>query len=206
MSVPLAWDNVLIEYVKTVMNELGLDTFFETGTYQGQTSLYFANQGYNVITVEIDKNTYLNNLEKFKEKNIKSFNMSSEILLAFYVALVDASKTFFYLDAHGCSARQNDSHGPLQLELTYLFKLPRFIILIHDVTWRKDDSCPYKVNTANYAPEVQEDFEKTFLPDGIDVIYPIYKYSGCAYTILSKGYNVIKRNGFTYDKTGDSDK
>lgn len=35
MSTPLAWDNVLIEYVKTVMDELGLDTFFETGTVKG---------------------------------------------------------------------------------------------------------------------------------------------------------------------------
>ena len=199
MSTPLAWDNVLIEYVKTVMDELGLDTFFETGTYQGQTSLYFANRDYKVITVEIDKNTYLNNLEKFKGKNIKSFNMSSDVLLFFYASLADASKTFFYLDAHGHGYATPERQGPLKEELECLFTLPKFIVLVHDAQ-KGIGSGLYRLAARNAAPECQRDFDRVVLPKDIEVISPIYDAEGPAYVLLNKGHKLVASKNFSFDK------
>lgn len=202
MSAPFMWDGPLITYFKSIMDKLGLDTVFETGTYRGDTAHWLYRQGYKVITVEINKPQYEQNMTKFKDTTIKAINAPSESVLPTYIMEYDTTKTLFYLDAHAHGYEKAGRYGPLADELKYLFTLPKFIALIHDVNWDVKGT-KYRIDLNHYSIELQGDFDRIKLPRDVDITVPTYDGYGCAYLFISRGYDLVDDPNFYHDRVTD---
>lgn len=188
---PSAWDDIQIEYVKKLIDELGIKNFFETGTYKGNTSLYFWRRGLKVYTAEISKKFFNECVELFKGTNIEAVNVRSiQYLKQFLEKSIE--NTLFYLDAHWGDI-------PLKAELSELLKLDRFVIIVHDVQIPNQPQFSFDI-------DVSSSFLHTPLPEGTAIVFPKYHTQNknwpsylTGYFILSKGYSLIRDDRFTSD-------
>lgn len=188
---PSAWDDVQIEYVHRIIDELGIKNFLETGTFQGNTSLYFWRHGLKVYTVEISRESFLECVERFKGTDIEAVNMDSVEYLKEFLKR-GREDTLYYLDAHW-------GHLPLRDELSLILKLPHFIIIVHDVQVPNQPQFSFQ-------NDVNERFVHTPLPEGTTRIFPRYNTPNrywpgylVGYCILSRGYPLIKDDRFTFE-------
>lgn len=197
MSIPYLWDDYQAEYILKLMDNLGLITLFETGTYFGQTSLYFHDKGFNVYTVEIDDDKYKSAIPLLMKKRIHTYHSDSIPVLKAYLDSFGTDDTLFFLDAHGHGHGRGGEHGPLAEELNLLFTQPKFIAVVHDVVWHP------KMFPGGSSHLIQEDFNNATIPQGINMIYTNYPISNkCAsYVIMSRGYDLVKDDKFLYEVT-----
>jgi hypothetical protein len=109
-----------------LLNEkLNYNTFIETGTYQGETTIWASNYFEKVITIEASEEIYAKlNFSKFA--NITSlFGNSSELLHH----IIEQS-SIFYLDAHNSGGATFNSYPLLkELDLINNSKLNHVIIV-----------------------------------------------------------------------------
>lgn len=124
-------DTLIQAEIKKLINDFGIKTIIETGTYQGDTTLDFATMVSKVFTIEVNQTYFNTNLKKFINKhNIKSIRGSSppiiEQIIKGNFGAVDVP-ILFYLDAHW------HAYNPLLDELKMIHHLKlKPVIAIHD--------------------------------------------------------------------------
>lgn len=113
----------------TLRDAFKIDTVIETGTYEGDTTLFLYKNFKNVYTIEMHEQNYNFALNRFNSLNVKPnliFGKSEEVLKDLIINNKITDKTIFFLDAHwwGC---------PLQQELDIIAECNiKPIIAIHD--------------------------------------------------------------------------
>lgn len=118
-----------IEHLLYLTEKYNLDNFVETGTYKGQTlkSLYpYYN---NLYSIEINKDLFDMNIEKFKNyKNVHLYLGDSAEIINDVTPLVKES-TLFWLDAH-----ESITENPILKELkTIINNCCNYVIVIDDL-------------------------------------------------------------------------
>jgi len=125
--MPFNNDFHLQEMMSKFIDECHPDIFIETGTYEGDTTKFFATYDKPVYTTEICKELYdisCNNLKEYK--NITAlFGDSTPNLIS--VMPKNKEKVLFFLDSHGVNDRSLDR----ELELIAESNITPFIT-IHD--------------------------------------------------------------------------
>jgi hypothetical protein len=111
--------------VLSLKENLFYNTFIETGTYQGETSIWASKYFENVITIEASKEVY-NGLNLKKYSNITAlYGNSQELLLN-----VTKESSIFYLDAHNSGGSTFNSYPLLdELDLINQTNLKHVIIV-----------------------------------------------------------------------------
>lgn len=124
-------ENVLKKYITEI--------FIETGTYLGDSVNLALRLGFNkVISVEINKDLYDANINKFKSEiyngKVELYNGDSLLVLDEIISKLD-KKTTFWLDAHYDFGISGLKKCPLYEELLSIkkSKINDHIILIDDV-------------------------------------------------------------------------
>lgn len=124
-------DTFIQAEIRKIVNEFGIKTIIETGTYQGNTTLDFATMVKKVFTIEVNETYYNLNIKKFIGKsNIVTIRNSSpkgiEQIISGKYGIVE-KPILFYLDAHW------GAYNPLldEFEMIKNFNL-KPIIAIHD--------------------------------------------------------------------------
>lgn len=191
---PNAWDDIQIEYVNKIIRDYGIKRFFETGTYHGQTSLYFCMNGLDVYTVENNQNSYLTAKEILAGSEIKLFYNDSRQVLKDYVEQDLDEDTLFYLDAHW------GDNLPLTGELEILDKEDKFVVVCHDVL------VPFRTHF-KWDKDVSDAFHNFKFTKPTTKIYPRYNipmkvppYVLCGYVILLRDYPMIMDKRFIFEE------
>jgi hypothetical protein len=119
-------DPELLEKTLFLSNKFKVDTFFETGTYDGSTVNIIANYFDNVISVEINEDCYNKAKSNVIHKNCK-LHLGNSIEIMNDILIEEKSNIFFFLDAHLYQEL------PLLDELNVIYnKRLKPIIAIHD--------------------------------------------------------------------------
>lgn len=128
-QLPFEGSAEIAAIVSRLIKEFGIQTFIETGTQRGATSLWASKQGVNVITIEADEEYYEEALVNLKKSNAKVlFGDSGKMLpIAMEMAI---GRVLFFLDAHGCKIGGTPLLRELEEIQKYCF---RPVIAIHDV-------------------------------------------------------------------------
>lgn len=96
------------DLILNLANRYRLQTFVETGTYQGGTTLWASQHFSSVITIEKSKSMFEAALEKFKSTpNVKCLYGDSRSQLKTIVESI-SSPAIFWLDSHWCGG---ESYG-----------------------------------------------------------------------------------------------
>lgn len=126
---------------KTQLNQFITDTFIETGTYHGETSIIASDLGFKqIISIELQPHLLSIAVDSCKGRNIKFYLGDSPAILTEILPLID-TKITFWLDAHmdDCNIIPGITPKirkcPLIEELKIISKSKRndHIILIDDV-------------------------------------------------------------------------
>jgi hypothetical protein len=109
---------------------LGVDVIFETGTYLGTSTAYFARQGVPVFSCELDENTFAAAIVQLVDyKDVKIYLQDSRSFLKSLSKerINDFSFPLFYLDAHG------KGDLPIADEIRIIqANWPQFVIMVDD--------------------------------------------------------------------------
>jgi hypothetical protein len=125
---PSAWDDVQIEYINKMIAEYGIKRLFETGTFHGQTALYFrVMRGLDVYTVENAPSYHDVAFENLNGSGVMQMFGDSRTVLKNYISTGNSGDTLYYLDAH------LGSNCPLKGELEILDATDKFVAVCHDV-------------------------------------------------------------------------
>ena len=111
-------------------------TLIETGTYKGEMIEATKNIFDRIVSIEIDRELYLNATKKFAENpKIKIIEGDSGIVLSSVLRSI-GDDCLFWLDGHysGAGTSKSDINTPIIKELTCIFEnYPgRYVILIDD--------------------------------------------------------------------------
>lgn len=88
-------------FVENLKTRLKITSFFETGTFQGETTLWAASKFDSVVTVEASQAIYDSTRERFVGvTNISAYCEDSRVLMR--RLLPTLPPTIFWLDAHWC--------------------------------------------------------------------------------------------------------
>jgi len=123
---PTAWDDIQIEYINKLIDEHGITDFLETGTYQGNTSLYFWRRGLKIHTVEMNREYFNMCRKRFKGTDIEAVNMDSRLYLKQFLSR-GVNKVIYYLDAHW-------EDCPLEDEIDQLLQQSSFLMYTNVLT------------------------------------------------------------------------
>lgn len=194
-DLPNSWDNVQIEYITKLINTLGIHHFVETGTYHGQTSLYWYNRRLRVHTVETNRAYFEIALKNFTGLDIESHYGDSRDYIRWIVNR-KYDDALYYLDAHW------DGISPIGDELDIIIKQPKFLVLAHDTPI--PDNGNFKSDSS--VSEIWNKYlEADPFPIGTTIIYPKYNTPNsnppgflCGYCIISKGYPLILDDRFVF--------
>ena len=117
--------------VLSLKEKWGIKTVIETGSYLGDTTLWFAQNFENTISIEVNAKFLDVAMEKCKDYPVGFYlGNSLEILprILHHHNPESAERVLFYLDAHGFG-----NPCPLPMELKFISTLPvKPIIIIHD--------------------------------------------------------------------------
>lgn len=186
------WDGVQTEYLFNLLREFGITNVFESGTFEGDTSLRFWELGFKVFTVENNPQRARLCRQKFRGTNIEFYvGDSAEYLAKFLMRRIP--NVFYYLDAH-----QRGEELPLKKELQLLFTQRSFLAMVHDIR-------VFNQSQFTYGDDITYEFYSTQIPKDVKQIFPRYvtspnnhlKHRTIGYCILSKGYPIIPNNDFT---------
>jgi hypothetical protein len=185
---------IQLDYITRLIKEYDIRHFVETGTYEGQTSLYFHNQGMKVHTAESESKYFYDNSKRFQYTDIESFHGDSRDFLKDYVKR-GLDDSIYYLDAHWVEPL------PLSDEISILMKLKKFVIVVHDVGVDGKPQFTFDNNVhLTWAKYVEENGLHSVLvicPDYTIVnCYPPYNL--CGYCILIRGYPMIFDGNFLF--------
>ena len=189
------WDSIQTEYLFKLFKELEIRNFFETGTFEGDTSLHFWGLGFKVFTVENNLERVKYCRERFRGTNIELYvGDSADYLAKFLMRRIP--KVFYYLDAH-----QRGEELPLRKELELLFTQPKFLAMVHDIR-------VFNQPQFTYGDDVTYEFYSIPIPEDVMRIYPKYvtspnsflKTRTIGYCVLSKGHPIIRDERFTYTR------
>lgn len=124
---PAYSDPELLQVTLELSKKFGLKTFFETGTYHGETSKIVSKYFNKVITIENNPSFYQIALDNLKDiSNCNLYLGSSPKIMEKYIEKNDNS-IFFFLDAHW------EDYFPLLDELKVIKnKNLKPVIAIHD--------------------------------------------------------------------------
>jgi len=126
--------------VDLLQNELGIQNFVETGTFEGDTIAKLLPRFDSIHSVELSPEYYRAATERFKGcANVQLHHGDSPEALRKIVSEVGAHPTLFWLDAHWCAANSTageKSQCPLLGEIRAIGKLdPKSVILIDDARY-----------------------------------------------------------------------
>ena len=186
------WDYIQTTYTFRLLKEYRIRNFFETGTFEGNTSLFFNDLGFNVYTAENNHERVELCRKKFRGTDIELYEGDSVEYLRQFLTR-DVSDVFYYLDAH-----ERGDKIPLKQELQLLFTQPKFLAMVHDV------SVPNQPQFT-HGQDVSDGFHSTEIPNDVVRIYPKYittpnpylKTRTVGYCILTKGYPIVCDGNFT---------
>lgn len=149
-----------------------IDTFIETGTFHGWTSFWASKHFLNVYTIELSKDIYNHNLEKFRNlSNVNFIFGDSRIELKDIVHNL-IKPAIFWLDAHWCSfgSYGENDQCPLIDELDIILS-SKFchVILIDDA--RLFLRPPPLPNSPQFWPSISEIIIKLTERDYYTIVY-----------------------------------
>lgn len=121
-------DIILQSTFKQLVEKHSPEVLLETGTYEGDTTEYFASFGIPVISTEWFEHNYVIAKEKLKtEDNVTLLLGDSATKISENFNLIESKKVIAFLDSHG----QEDKSCERELEVLSKLKNPP-VILIHD--------------------------------------------------------------------------
>ena len=128
LQLPFTDDTyVPLEFLK-LKKEYDIQIAVETGTHQGSTTYWLAENFDSVFTIETNPTSLTNAKEYCKEcNNITFLHGYSEVLMKELIPKIKDKRTIFFLDAHG------NMHCPTYDELNFIKDMEvKPIIVIHD--------------------------------------------------------------------------
>lgn len=188
------WDTIQTQYLLTLLKEYGIQSVFEAGTFEGDTSLYFSQLGFKVFTVEKNMERAYRCLHRFRETSIELHHGDSVDYLAVYLAR-HPTATFYYIDDH-----ERGETPPIKQELSLLFTQPKFLAMVHDI------QVPNQPHFT-YGEDITKEFYTTSIPDDVMVLFPQYKTTPnpylktrtIGYCLVSKGHPFIYNKNFAME-------
>ena len=153
-------DSFIANNFLKLKQKFNIENVVETGTYEGDTTIFLAKNFKNVFSIECNQETILKAILNIKNANVNAhliFGKSEEV---FNVLLPKINNnTIFYLDAHWYA------HCPLRDELNLIKKFNlKPVIAIHDfyVPGSK---------TLGYDSYNNQSFTYEWIKDDLDLIY-----------------------------------
>src|SRR5688500_15508130 len=125
------------DFVLFLKNELGIETFVETGTFEGNTVETARNLFQKVYSVELSEHYFSKAKERFAAAaNLELVHGQSPAFLEKMRDEFSAKPVLFWLDAHWCCADHTsgeNSQSPIAQELAAIGRLhPKSVVLIDD--------------------------------------------------------------------------
>lgn len=129
------------ELILDYAERYNLDTFYETGTYLGDTVEAVRSYFRLVYSIEISKELFDKAAARFQNsRDIFLLHGDSQNILP-YLVFTQNDKALFWIDAHGSGGDTEDSGSPLEAELTAILdNRTEGVILIDDLQdfWQHD--------------------------------------------------------------------
>lgn len=191
-------DELLINFIKSIINNDNITDFIETGSYRGASIRYIAEKypKMNVISCEIDKVSYDKSCENTKEfNNLKIYNINSLEMLKTLSQnhSLKKNKIMFWLDAH------TTDNSTLKDELEFVIKhFENYYIFIDDFKNPYSNIFNYNSIKNMYTMESIKDI----LPENTNIYCPNYTQRTSIYHPLV-GW-VLLTNQHLNDKTCDN--
>lgn len=169
---PFHGDRILQSLIEEVIVFFNVSTFFETGTYRGESLNYICERFYKdirIISCETNKEHYEYSTERLKGHAPTIFNLSSPeaIRLSSRFSLL-GSLPLFYLDAHW------NEYWPLLDELKEIIKLKQAIIIIDDFKVPSHPELGYDSYRGNENSLEYVDKVLHFTDDSFNILLPNY--------------------------------
>jgi len=156
-------DTFLKERIQKLIEQYGIKTIVETGTFKGSTTVQFANMVDTVYTTEVNPEYYAEATKKFLDKSIENIqhNLGSsvDILPKILPSIPQPQVVLFFLDAHW------GPNNPLLEELQIIadHKLQP-VIAIHDFKVPGHPELGYDTYGG-------QDYEWEWIKDKVEIIY-----------------------------------
>ena len=190
----VGYSHTIENTLRNLSKETKIDSFVETGTFQGKTIEIASKIFSNNCTIELNNDLYLKAEIKFRNKNIKCFLGHSPVILKRLIKNFKVNSIFF-LDAHWAgelSSRYNED-TPLLEELEIIFsRVGKFedVIIIDDVSFmnKKGKYIFTKEMKSQYFPNGGK-FEWDWT--NVDKKAILKKFSGCKKVIEQEDRLII---------------
>jgi hypothetical protein len=158
--LPFNGDNFIANNFLKLKEKFNIENAIETGTFEGGTTIFLAQNFKNVFSIECDEPSFKKAESNIKNANVNVnliFGKSEEVLPSILNTI--SNNTIFYLDAHW----YNDCPLKNELQLIKKFNL-KPIIAIHD--FLVPDSKKLGYDTYN-----GQSFTYEWLKEELDAIY-----------------------------------
>jgi hypothetical protein len=166
-ELPFGGDIYIEKEILKLKEKYEIDTLIETGSYHGDTTLWFAKNFNKTITIEINEEKFNLTNKRLKDNKLKAIaylGSSEKILNEILPTKGIGHDTIFYLDAHWYE------YNPLIDELKTIAKYNlRPIIVIHDM---KEPT-----NTLQYDSYNNQDYCYEWVKPQLDLIYAKHGYN-----------------------------
>lgn len=153
---------ISVDFLSYMKNTFNIDTFIETGTCLGGTTLQSSKVFNNIYSVELSKNLYQKC--KLKLSHIKKINLYCMNSIGFLRRILPSLKNqnlLIFLDAH-YSAGETEKEGlntPISQELQIIFdKAPDSVIMIDDIFYFQETEVEYLQRKDNVFHESMGDY------------------------------------------------
>lgn len=167
--------------VNDIIKQFPIDTFIETGTYQGETSYWASTIFKKVHTIEIAEVLYQSTKEKYKNTDNIKFHLgdSKDILKVIIQDL--KGPALFWLDGHWCGRDTGgkDNLCPVMDELKYATSIKDSVILIDDLRcflgplpFETGEEYPPVIEVVEYVKKQCPNYYITFHDDTIVCVPP----------------------------------
>ena len=154
-------DRYIAHTFKNLKNIFKIDTVVETGTYQGDTTIFLCEHFKTVYSIEVKQENYEYSLNKLKSLNLPAkliLDKSENVLKDLIIDNNIGNQSIFFLDAHWYEC-------PLERELEIIAECGiKPIIAIHDFLV---PNC----NTLNYDTYNNQPYTYEWLKPKFDKIY-----------------------------------
>jgi len=158
--LPFNGDNFIANNFLKLKEKFNIENAVETGTFEGGTTIFLAQNFKNVFSIECDEPSFKKAESNIKNANVNVnliFGKSEEVLPSILNTI--SNNTIFYLDAHW----YNDCPLKNELQLIKKFNL-KPIIAIHDFLVPDSKKLGYDVYNG-------QSFTYEWLKEELDAIY-----------------------------------
>ena len=157
---PFNGQRIRQEIFLDMIQNLGVISIVETGTFRGSTTSFFAKTNLPVYSVEINPKYYGYSKMRLKKfKNVRLFNNNSIKFFEDIIKedLIPTSNIFFYLDSHG-----HGNNTPLKDETKLIFdSFSNSVVMIDD----------FEVPNTSYGFDTREGVAMN-----LDLLHKVIKY------------------------------